>query len=140
MLIALHAAATWYMTGVIWFVQLVHYPLMARVGTDGFAAYEALHRRYTGWVVGPPMLLEAATALALWWRRPSSAAWTAGLVLVAVIWLSTFLLQVPSHDRLSRGMDAAALGRLVNGNWIRTAAWTARAMLVMWWIATNSRN
>jgi uncharacterized membrane protein len=140
MLIALHAAATLYMTGVIWFVQLVHYPLMARVGADGFAAYEALHRRYTGWVVSPAMLLEAATALALWWRQPSAAAWTGGLVLVAVIWLSTFLLQVPMHDRLSGGTDRAALGRLVKSNWIRTAAWTARAMLVVWWIATNYRN
>ena len=35
-----HVLATWFMTGVIWFVQVVHYPLMARVGAEGFAAYE----------------------------------------------------------------------------------------------------
>ena len=35
LLLLLHAAATLFMTGLIWFVQVVHYPLFARVGEDG---------------------------------------------------------------------------------------------------------
>lgn len=31
-LLLVHAAVTLYMTGVIWFVQVVHYPLFSCVG------------------------------------------------------------------------------------------------------------
>ncbi len=66
-----HLAATWYMTGLVWFVQLVHYPLFAGVGTQGWTAYAAAHTRRTRWVVGPPMLVEAAASLLLVARRPA---------------------------------------------------------------------
>ena len=120
-----HAAATLFMTGVIWFVQVVHYPLFGRVGAAEFAAYEREHARRTGWVVGPAMLIELALALALA-ARGGVLAWT-GLALLAVIWISTAFVQVPLHRRLERGADPAAQRRLVGTNWIRTTAWTARA-------------
>lgn len=31
-LLLVHAAATWAMVGLVWFVQVVHYPLFAQVG------------------------------------------------------------------------------------------------------------
>lgn len=132
-LLIAHAAATLFMLGVIWFVQLAHYPLLAEVGREAFPAYE---RRYTarmGWLVGPPMLLEALTAVALVVRPapalPAPAAW-AGLGLLAVVWASTGLLQVPCHGALERGFDAAAHRRLVRTNWVRTVAWSLRAALL----------
>jgi hypothetical protein len=133
-LLLLHAAATLFMTGLVWFVQAVHYPLFARVGEAGFAAYAAAHGARTTWVVGPAMLLEAATAAALVARPPEGVrpSWAlAGLALLAVVWLSTFLLQAPEHARLARGFDATAHARLVARNWIRTAAWTARSALAL---------
>ena len=126
---AAHAGATLFMTGVIWFVQVVHYPLFARTGAAGFADYERDHARRTSWVVGPAMTLELLLALALA-ARGGAAAW-AGLALLAVIWLSTALVQVPLHRRLQGGFDAAAHRRLVRTNWLRTAAWTLRAALAL---------
>lgn len=61
-LLLAHAASTLAMTGVIWFVQVVHYPLFAAVGRKGFAAFEASHRRLTTWVVAPLMLVELVCA------------------------------------------------------------------------------
>lgn len=133
-MVVVHLAATGMMIGVIWFVQVVHYPLMALAGEDGYPAYQAEHQRRTGIAVAPPMLLELATGAWLALRPspflPASAAWT-GLALLAVVWLSTFLLQVPQHRRLERGFDAAAHRRLVRGNWIRTVAWTLRGFLLL---------
>lgn len=130
-----NAAAAWFLTGLIWIVQVVHYPLFASVGRDGFATYESAHARLITLVVGPAMLAEAAAALALAFARPPAvpawAAWT-GLVLLAAIWLSTFLVQVPLHGTLAGGFDADAHARLVATNWFRTAAWTARALLAAW--------
>jgi uncharacterized MnhB-related membrane protein len=137
-LLIVHVAATWFLTGLIWFVQIVHYPLMAGVGRPGFAAYEAEHARRTSWVVIAPMVVEAATAVALVVLPapdvPLVQAWI-GLALVAAVWLSTALLQVPRHRELHGGFDARAHARLVASNWIRMFAWTARSILVATWLA-----
>ena len=134
----LNVAATLFMTGVIWFVQVVHYPLFAGVGAEGFAAYEAQHSNLTTFVVIVPMFVELVTALLLVWRRPpelgSWEVWV-GFGLVGVIWLSTAFLQVPQHTALGAGFDLAAHTTLVTTNWLRTAAWTLRSVLVLWWVA-----
>ena len=127
-------AVTLYMTGVIWLVQIVHYPLFAQVGRDGFAGYEARHTSWITWVVAPAMVIELGTALALLAVRPvgvpAGALWV-GIGLLAVIWLSTLLLQVPAHSVLAEGFDAGAHRRLVASNWVRTLAWTARSLLLL---------
>jgi uncharacterized membrane protein len=130
----LQAFASFAMTGLIWFVQVVHYPLLRAVGSSGYAAYQEQHVRLTSLVVAPLMLLEAATALWLVYDRPgfvsSAQAWT-GLGLLAVIWSSTALLSVPRHEALRHGFDASAHAALVATNWIRTAAWTGRSVLLL---------
>ena len=130
-------AATLYMVGVIWMVQLVHYPLYNRVGRQEFPDYETRHNDGMTLVVGPAMLLEAATVVLLVLlpspRVPASSAWVGG-ALLAVIWLSTVFLQVPCHNRLVSGFDQATYERLVNSNWIRTIAWSLRGALAMWMV------
>ena len=128
MIESLHLLSTVYMTGLIWFVQRVHYPMYADVGSGHFARYEAAHNRRTGYVVIPAMLTELATAILLFARQPIPLH-LAGLVLIAVIWFSTFALQVPCHKRLLAGFDATTHRLLVHTNWIRTLAWTARALM-----------
>jgi hypothetical protein len=134
MVLLAHAAATLFMVGVIWFVQVVHYPLFARVGWAGFAAYSTAHTRLTGLVVGPPMLVEAATAVALVVSTPPEVSgWLVrvGLVLLAGIWLSTALLQSPRHTELGRGLDLSAHRSLVTSNWLRTVLWSLRGFVVL---------
>jgi hypothetical protein len=133
----IHAAATLAMVGLIWFVQVVHYPLMAQVGQQRFTRYAASHSVRTTCVVAPPMLVEAALAGLLAVRPPpgvsATAAWVA-FGLVGVIWLSTALLQVPMHRRLASGFDTQAHRRLVSSNWIRTIAWSVRGFIVLGWL------
>ena len=137
LILVFHAAATWGMAGVIWFVQLVHYPAYREVGSTEFAAYQAGHPRRTGWVVAPLMLTEAASAAWLLWSPPAAiaASWLwLGLLLIAVCWASTALLQIPLHLRLTAGRDGPTIERLIRTNWIRTIAWTLRAILVTAWL------
>ena len=130
-----HLLATLTMFGVIWIVQLVHYPLFSGVGQEGWAAYEAAHQVRITWIVGPAMVLELATAVGLVLSPPEAfpvwAVW-AGALAVGAIWLATLLFSVPAHNVLSAGWDADAHARLVSTNWIRTALWTLRAGLVLW--------
>ena len=126
-LLLVNAATTLFMVGVIWFVQIVHYPLFSLVGEAAFPEYERHHARRTGWVVAMPMLLELGTAIATVWCLGGALAWC-GLGLLAVAWVSTGLWQVPAHRRLEGGFDAVTHRRLMRTNWVRTVAWSARGI------------
>ncbi len=130
-------ASTLFMAGVIWFVQLVHYPLFASVGQSQFAGYEIEHAGRTTWIAAPAMLIEAATSVLLLWVRPHAISLeiaAAGVLLTGLIWASTFAMQVPLHARLSIGFKPDLHRSLVATNWIRTSARTGRAWLALWMI------
>ena len=124
-------AATLFMTGVIWFVQIVHYPLFAYYRDEGFR----FHARRTANVVALPMLVEAMTAALLVIEHPSNSVLWTGLMLVGLLWLSTSFLQVPQHSALERGFQKPAYEILVRSNWLRTVAWSIRAALMLWIVA-----
>jgi hypothetical protein len=129
-LLIANAAATWLMCGVIWFVQLVHYPLFRAYDRAAFRAIMLAHQAATQRVVAPAMFVELGTAVALLaWPPAGVHAWVPwlGAVLLGVWGLATVLVMVPLHERLAReGFDAALHRRLVRWNWVRTAAWSAR--------------
>lgn len=130
-------ASTWFLTGLIWTVQRVHYPYFGFTDAPSFVEAQAFHNRRITALVGIAMPFEAFGALALVWLRPAfvpEREALLGAVLVAVIWASTAVLQIPEHRRLSGGPDPAALRRLVATNWIRTAAWSLRAVLLLRWL------
>ncbi|MFO0979052.1 MAG: hypothetical protein U0996_21765 [Planctomycetaceae bacterium] len=126
--------STFYMVGVIWFVQIVHYPMFAFVGVEQFPAWEQRNVVLTTWIVGPGMLVEAISAVGLFFVSslmvPRRLA-VAGVLLLAMIWLSTHFLQVPCHDRLASGFDSNVHQMLVRSNWLRTLFWALRGLLVI---------
>ena len=135
-----HAASTLALVGLIWTIQVVHYPTFRFVDPARFIEFEAFHQRGISIVVVPLMLVELATAAALLWFRPAGLPlWmaAAGAGLVLFIWGVTFAVQVPLHNQLAQRFDSAAIEQLVRSNWIRTIAWTLRGGLVLWalWLA-----
>ena len=129
-IVAAHLFATFSMTGIIWFVQIVHYPMLARLPHENFAALEHEHCDRTGFVVAPPMLVEAFTLVWLLFRGFHSPLFLLTAALLGVVWLSTFTLLVPAHNALLAGWSESAHRRLVLTNWIRTTAWTLRAVIL----------
>jgi hypothetical protein len=133
-----NAAATLFMTGLIWFVQIVHYPLFALVNGEGSATYAARHQALTTLVVGPVMLVELAAAVWLAIAPPIGVPpWMprVALAMLVAIWLSTALWQVPLHQKLLAGHEASTIGSLVGGNWVRTILWSLRGGVALWMIA-----
>ncbi|TFG39339.1 MAG: hypothetical protein E4H44_02270 [Candidatus Aminicenantes bacterium] len=57
--------------------------------------------------------------------------WLMPLELVAL------LAAVPLHRRLDQRHDPLAIAQLVGWNWIRTAAWTGRALLLSWMVGVR---
>lgn len=120
------------MTGLIWFVQIVHYPLFAYVGADQFSKYEQVHQNLTTIVVGPAMLVEVLAAGLLLWLRPENLpAWMlwSGMLCVVVIWGVTAIVSVPLHTKLALAFDEKKHFLLVQSNWIRTILWSFRTGL-----------
>jgi hypothetical protein len=138
-LLIAQAVASGMMAGIIWFVQVVHYPLFAAVTGPHDAEYARENQARTSLVVLPPMLVEAVAAgwIAAWppagiGRGPALI----GLALVGLAWLSTLAVQMPLHARLARdGHAAGVVTTLVRTNWPRTVLWTARAILAAWMLA-----
>lgn len=118
------------MVGLIWFVQIVHYPLFARVGENGYRAYQREHMSRTSLVVGPLMLVEATTAAAIVaMGLVPQALGLGGVMFLGVVWLSTWFIQVPLHRTLEGEFHPHAAALLVSTNWFRTVAWTVRGVL-----------
>ena len=122
------------MFGVIWIMQIVHYPLMRFVSGEQFARFETAHRVRISWVVGPLMLIEGVCVLAFLFAPPAGLPWWlpwvgAGVEAIAIG--TTVFVSAPLHERLNAHFDEATLHRLVATNWIRTIAWTCRAAVAI---------
>ena len=122
--------ATWAMVGVIWTVQIVHYPLMAFTGPDHSAAYQQRHIRQISLLVVPLMSVEAIAAGAVFIFQPGMLS-MAGVLLLMGIWGVTGAMSVPAHDRLQFGYRREPFQLLMRSNFLRTALWTARGVVVV---------
>jgi hypothetical protein len=129
------ATASWAMVGLIWMVQLVHYPMLAMYSAAAPATAAADHQRRISWVVGPLMVAEGFSALILLAERPATmpawSAWAAA-ALLGVALTSTVMVQVPLHARLAERHDVRDAAQLISSNWVRTVAWTVRGLLLAW--------
>ena len=130
--LVLNLVASCVMVGVIWFVQIVHYPLLSIVPVESATSVAVDHQRRTGLVVGLPMAVEGVTTLILLWKTPDDVTWW--LPWIAAIFLAvalgcTIFLSVPRHERMALRPDAQVGRELVLTNWPRTIAWTARGVL-----------
>ncbi len=121
-------------TGLIWLVQLVHYPGFAKIGEEAYKGYQEFHMRAISWIVGPSMFSELAiTAIGLfyWQCLPYKNLYVIAAGLVLIIWINTAFWAVPAHSELvQNGQDQALISRLVQINWWRTISWTIRTGLL----------
>ncbi len=131
--LVISTVAAWAMVGLIWLIQLVHYPMLA-LYSEGLPQTAAVdHARRITPVVGPFMAAEGVTALALMANPPDGVGWLAMWIAAALLGaalLSTIIFSVPQHTALSQGHDPAVAKKLIDTNWCRTIAWTARALVL----------
>ena len=126
-----HLISCVFMTGLIWLIQLVHYPSFDFIDRSIFHHFSVFHQRRITWIVAPLMLMEAMTAASLVWIAPSQLFYWVNFIGVVGIWLTTIALSMPQHHQLSKGFSATALRKLVRTNWIRTALWSSRSIMLI---------
>ena len=53
------------------------------------------------------------------------------LILVLIIWISTFFIQVPYHNSISKEFNEKLISRLILSNWIRTSLWLVKLIALV---------
>ena len=126
-------------TGLIWTIQLVHYPSMKFIPEEKFTAYHNFHSQRISILAIPIMLIELFTSFGLLYQNGSAYnhIFTINLILVISIWISTFLIQVPMHNTLSSAKNTRVLNHLILSNLIRTILWTTRSLLMVSYLSVN---
>lgn len=132
-LLIIQLVLTFFLNGVIWFLQVVHYPLYYKI-KEGFHSYEKHYLKRAVFLMSPIMFLELITAILLVsTAKPSMAVKlaSANLIFLVINWLSTFILQNTEHQKLSIRFSITSLHRLISTNWIRTIFWSIRGVVLL---------
>ncbi len=128
-------ALTLYMTGMIWSMQILEYPLFALVGQKEFPAYHQRHNRGLPFLVILPSIGAFVSAVVLIFTHPARLPLWSSIVIAVLdffIIVATAALEAPLHARLDReGYSPALIRQLVQGNWIRTLLWTVNAIILL---------
>lgn len=131
LLFFLNVISAFLLTGVIWTIQIVHYPSFHYIDKLSFTNFHNFHERRISIIVMPLMLIELITSIALYIHNMWSIIFALNLLIVGLIWCSTFFVQVPIHSILSEKKDKNLIEKLVNTNWIRTFLWSIRMLLII---------
>ncbi len=108
---------------LIWIIQILHYPSFLYVDKGQFHSFELFHTKRITIIVAPLMILELILGI-LNFHIISSG-------IIVLIWLSTFFIQVPCHDKLKLGYDKQIIEKLIRSNWIRTILWTVKLIFIL---------
>ena len=114
--------------GIIMMTQFVSYPLMKNYNEN----FHTIHQNYMkrmGYVAGSMMVLEFLIISFLFLLNFENKVITAMFLITCLIWLSTFVIQVPLHQELTKKKENKLIQRLINTNWIRTILWSVKLVL-----------
>ena len=130
-MLAMHLALASLMVGVIWVIQLVHYPSFRFTDREKYVSFQIFHMRKISFIVMPVMVLEFLSGLLLvLYHSNHESLLRISFILLLIIWLVTALFFAQVHQKLSKGYDETLVRKLVSFNWIRTLLWTIRTIII----------
>ncbi len=126
-----HLIFTSIMTGVIWVIQIVHYPSFHFIEKELYTAFQKFHMNKISIIVIPIMLAELITGMMLFLDKSSKSPFLIiSFVILVLIWLITGVFFSKAHNELIAGYQELVVNQLVAMNWIRTLLWTLRLLLL----------
>ncbi len=130
-MLAIHLVLASIMVGVIWVIQLVHYPSFRFTDREKYVSFQIFHMRNISFIVVPVMILEFLSGLLLvLYHSNHESLLRISFILLLIIWLVTALFFAQIHQKLSKGYDETLVRKLVSFNWIRTLLWTIRTIII----------
>ena len=130
-LLIFHITSTSIMVGVIWVIQLVHYPSFKYVKDSDYIIFQKYHMSNISYIVFPVMCTELVTALFIFFSGEESLFFVLSLICLFLIWVITGVLFSKFHSILQTGKDLKIIEKMIKANWIRTLLWTMRLIMIL---------
>lgn len=132
--ILVHLSSCFFMTGLIWLIQLIHYPSFKFINPMQFTEFHRFHTNTITFIVGPVMTIELFSGVYLLFQQKSNPIVTINIIGLILIWATTAFMSVPNHTKLSLGFNETTASYLVLTNWIRTTIWSLRSLGLLYWL------
>lgn len=131
-ILIIHLFASFFLTGLIWTIQIVHYPGFKYIDKKNFSEFSQFHTSRITIVVLPLMLTELATAICLsYFDSLQNPSLNINLLAVLFIWLITILSSMKDHKKLAIDKSIKVIDHLIKINWLRTILWTTKSVLIL---------
>ena len=127
----IHIISTSIMVGVIWVIQLVHYPSFKYVNESDYIIFQKYHMSNISNIVFPVMFTELITALIILFFGEKSLFFVLSLICLFLIWVMTGVLFTKYHSILKEGKDLMIIEKMIKANWIRALLWTMRLIMIL---------
>ena len=139
LILYIHLIFTSIMVGVIWVIQLVHYPSFHFIKPDIYTVFQKFHMEKISIIVMPMMIAELITVLLLLYNEDSkNILIIISFILLIIIWGITAVFFSGVHNKLIAGYQETIVNNLVVMNWIRTLLWTMRLLLLFGFLIHHS--
>ena len=110
-----------FMFGLILTTQIVSYPMFLDVEKN-FSVYHMHYVNKISTIAAPFMIIEFLLSLLFVFLIGSYTSISSFLIMV-LIFLCTFFIQVPIHEKLKNSFNISLCNRLIKTNWIRVFLW-----------------
>ena len=110
-----------FMFGLILTTQIVSYPMFLNVEKN-FSVYHMHYVNKISTIAAPFMIIEFSLSLLFVFLIGSYTSISSFLIMV-LIFLCTFFIQVPIHEKLKNSFNISLCNRLIKTNWIRVFLW-----------------
>ena len=121
------------MVGVIWVIQLIHYPSFHFIEKDNYIKFQEFHMKGISIIVIPAMIIEILSGFFLLiYYFNSSFLFGSSVFILISIWIITFLFFTKLHNSLTSGYKESIVDRLVFINWGRTILWSSRLIILIY--------
>ena len=116
-----------FMLGLILVTQIVSYPLFLKVEVDNFSIFHDDYVSRISFIAVPVMLGELFISTLVYYYFNTFFGFMI-LLSIILIFISTFTIQVPLHNKLKLANNRKHIIKLVNTNWIRTFLWFVKSI------------
>ena len=122
--------------GFILFLQLIHYPLLSKIGSHiNKALFSEYFQHLSTQILVLfilPMLVELFSSIILFWKKPhpqSASLYKLSMICLAIIWGVLIVNQLLFQQILSQGYHVVAHNLLTISTWAATITWCIKGIL-----------
>ena len=116
-----------FMLGLILITQIVSYPMFLKA-EENFSVYHMSYVNKISIIAAPFMIIELLLSLFFVFFIKSYIAVSTFLIMV-LIFLCTFFIQVPIHEKLKNNFNISLCDKLIKTNWIRVFLWLLKCIV-----------